>query len=101
MLHLSHLCPLSPYGVGEGGRERDDLVGWNARGKRNTSYPQQGNLPTIRIRGSVFQKYGSGSRRVIKYGPIGPGFGTLPKGLSIDPTGLSTDTSWPASVSAP
>jgi hypothetical protein len=46
MLHLSHLCPFSPYGVGGGGRERDDLVGWNARGKRKTSYPQQGNLPT-------------------------------------------------------
>ncbi len=39
MLHLSHLYPFTPYGVGGGGSERGGVVGWNTRGKRNTSYP--------------------------------------------------------------
>jgi hypothetical protein len=40
MLHLSHVCPFTPYEVGGGGSEWGGVVGWNTRGKR-------GRIPEI------------------------------------------------------
>jgi hypothetical protein len=41
MLHLSHLCPFTPYRVGGGGSERGGLVGWNTRGKATRLTPSK------------------------------------------------------------